>query len=379
MKKTVFALAALAALGCSGTVLAQSNVTIYGLIDATISTTNNADSKGDRLTQIPVAWFSGNRIGFRGQEDLGSGLKALFKLEAEYVVGTGAMDTPGVLFNRDAWVGMQSDALGRITLGRQNTLARDFAQVYGDAYGSDKLGLEEGGFTNNNNFKQMIFYAGSATGTRYDNGLVWKKVFDNGLVAGLGYQFGEVAGSFANNSTKSVALGYNGSNFVLSSFYNEATVGNSLDRSTEQHKSYSLGGSYFVNSLIRLNTGYFHYTAEQGALGKRKDDAYTVSAKLTPQGPFDYEVGYQSMKAHNAAYNVSGTGTLNAYSNASFSTTAGSGKKSTVFGSAFYHLSKRTELYLAADYMKLTDGYRVASANGFKNQTELAVGMRTRF
>ncbi|MGS0743172.1 porin [Glaciimonas sp. GG7] len=379
MKKTVIALACLAAIGSTGTAFAQSNVTIYGLIDATISTTNNADSKGDRLTQIPVAWFSGNRLGFRGQEDLGSGLKAMFKLEAEFVVGTGEMDTPGVLFNRDAWVGMQSDAFGRVTVGRQNTLARDFAQVYGDAYGSDKLGLEEGGFTNNNNFKQIIFYAGSASGTRYNNGLVWKKVFDNGIVAGLGYQFGEVAGSFSNNTTKSAALGYNGSNFLISSFYNEADVGNSLNSTTEQHKSYSLGGSYFLNSLVRLNTGYFHYTAEQGALGKRKDDAYTISAKFTPQGMMDYEVGYQVMKANNAAYNVGGTGTLNAYSNASFSTTAGSGNKSTLFGSVFYHLSKRTELYVAADYMKLSNGYRVASANGFKNQTELAIGMRTRF
>jgi predicted porin len=349
------------------------------LIDATISTVNHADSKGDRLTSIPVAWFSGNRIGFKGQEDLGSGLKAMFKLEAEFVVGTGEMDTPGVLFNRDAWVGMQSDGLGRVTLGRQNTLARDFAQVYGDAYGTEKLGLEEGGFTNNNNFKQMIFYAGSATGTRYDNGVVWKKVFDNGIVAGLGYQFGETAGAFARNTTKSAALGYNGSNFTVASFYNEADVGNSLDNSTEKNKSYSLGGSYFLNSLVRLNTGYFHYTAEQGALGKRKDNAYTVSAKFTPQGPMDYEIGYQVMKATNAAYNVAGTGVLNAYSNASFSTATGSGKRSTVYGSAFYHLSKRTELYVAADYLKLTDGYRVASTNGFKNQTELAVGMRTRF
>ncbi|MFC5474970.1 porin [Paraherbaspirillum soli] len=377
MKKSLLALAVVGALGCAGTASAQSNVTIYGLIDATISTVNHADSNGNRLTGIPVAWFSGNRIGFRGNEDLGGGLKAIFKLESEFVVGTGEMDTPGVLFNRDAWVGLQSNTFGQVTLGRQNTLARDFAQIYGDAYGS-KLGPEEGGFTNNNNFKQMIFYAGSATGTRYNNGVVWKKVFDNGVVAGLGYQFGNVAGAFSTNTTKSVALGYNGSNFLVSSFYNEADVGNALNNSTEKHKSYSLGGSYMFD-LVRLNAGYFHYTAEQGMLGKRKDDAYTVSAKFTPQGVMDYEIGYQVMKANNAAYNLAGTGTLNAYADASLANATGSGKKSTVYGSAFYHMSKRTELYVAADYMKLDDGYRVASAHGFKNQTEFAVGMRTKF
>ena len=37
LKKTVLALASLAALGSTGTAFAQSNVTIYGLIDATIS------------------------------------------------------------------------------------------------------------------------------------------------------------------------------------------------------------------------------------------------------------------------------------------------------------------------------------------------------
>jgi predicted porin len=377
MKKSLLALAALASLGSVNAAYAQSNVTIYGLIDATISTVNHADSNGDRLTGIPVAWFSGNRIGFRGAEDLGAGMKAIFKLEAEFVVGTGAMDTPGVLFNRDAWVGLQDATFGQITLGRQNTLARDFSQVYGDAYGA-KLGLEEGGYTNNNNFKQLIFYSGSATGTRYDNGLVWKKVFSNGVVAGLGYQFGNTAGAFSRNTTKSAAIGYNGSNFVVSGFLNEADVGNGISNSTEKHKSYSLGGSYIFD-LVRLNAGYFHYTADQGALGQRKDDAYTVSAKFTPQGSFDYEIGYQVMKAENAAYSADGTSTLNAYADASGSTATGSGNKKTLYGSSFYHLSKRTELYVAADYMKLSDGYRVGSANGFKNQTEFALGMRTRF
>jgi predicted porin len=379
MKNSILRLAVLAAIGSCGVAHAQSNVTIYGLIDASISSVNHANAAGDRLTGIPVAWFSGNRIGFRGNEDLGGGLKAIFKLEAEYVVGTGAMDTPGVLFNRDSWVGMQDkQTFGQVTLGRQNTLARDFAQVYGDAYGSKAIGYEEGGFTNNNNFKQMIFYAGSATGTRYDNGIVWKKVFDNGIVAGLGYQFGEVAGSPSSGSTQSAALGYNGKNYVISGFYNQADTGNKVNSLTEKHKSFSLGGSYMFD-LVRLNAGYFHYTADQGALGGRTDNAWTVSTKFTPRGSWDYELGYQVMKASNAAISADGTGTLNAYSDASASTLTGSGKKSTIYTSALYHLSKRTELYVAADYMKLADDYRVASANGFKNQTEVAVGMRTRF
>ena len=363
-------LCAFAASTASTVVCAQSSVAVYGLIDATIGSKNHVTADGARLTGIQTAWFSGNRIGFTGTEDLGGGLSAIFKLESEYLIATGEADTPGVPFNRDAWVGLNSKEFGQFTLGRQNTLPRDFAQIYGDAYGST-LGLGEGGFTNNNNFKQIIFYAGSATGTRYDNGLVWKKVFGNGVVAGVGYQLGEVAGNFAKNTSKAAAIGYNGKDFLVSGFVNEANVNNFT------HKSYSVGGSYLL-PMVRLNAGYFHYTAEQGLLGARKDNAYTVSGKFAPSGLMDYELGYQVMKTANGAINKGGS-TINAYADGSSAPTTGTGKKSTLYGSAFYHLSKRTELYVAADYMKLADGYKVAGTNGFGNQTEVAIGMRTRF
>ncbi len=372
MKKSLLALAVLGALGSFGAAHAQSNVTVYGLIDTTISTVNNANAAGQRLTGFQVPWFSGSRLGFQGKEDLGSGLKTIFRLESEYVTTTGEMDTPGVLFNRDAWVGLQSDSLGKLTFGRQNALGRDVAAQYIDTYGSDRVSTNEGGGSNTNNFKQLIFYAGSATGTRLNNGVVWKKLFSNGLFTGLAYQFGEVPGSFARNTTETAALGYNGANFSVSSFATQANI------NAQTHRSYSLGGAY-VFGMMRLNAGYFHYTADQGALGQRKDDAYTVSTKFKPAGAFDYELGYQVMKANNAAYNAAGTSTLNAFADTSTATTVGTGKKSTLYGSVFYHLSKRTELYVAADYMKLRNGYRVASANGFSNQTELAAGMRTRF
>lgn len=372
MKKTAIVIAAIGAFGASMATHAQSNVTVYGLLDMTLRTANNSTATGGRLTGFETPWFSGSRIGFKGAEDLGGGTKAIFRLENEYVIGTGEMDTPGVIFNRDAWVGFESTSFGKLTLGRQNTVARDFAQIYGDAYGSNKLSTQEGGFTNTNNFKQLIFYAGSVTGTRYDNGIVWKKVFDNGIVAGAGYQLGEVAGNFSQNTTRSVALGYNGSNYVVAGYYNQA------NRNNLTHRSYSVGGSYFF-PMVRLNGGYFHYTADQGALGDRTDNAYTLSAKFTPGGAFDYELGYVTIKANNAGYNGSGSSILTAFADTSGVTAVGTGKRSTIFGSVFYHLSKRTELYAVADYLKLYDGYRVAATNGFSNQTELGVGIRTRF
>jgi predicted porin len=55
------------------------------------------------------------------------------------------------------------------------------------------------------------------------------------------------------------------------------------------------------------------------------------------------------------------------------------GSRATIYGSVFYHFDKITEVYVAADSLKLKDGYHVASTNGFASQTEVAVGLRTRF
>ena len=73
MKKSFFALAMLAA---GGAAQAQSGVTVYGNIDLGVSKkTGGALTEGRR---------DNNRLGFRGVEDLGNGLKALFQLEIRY-------------------------------------------------------------------------------------------------------------------------------------------------------------------------------------------------------------------------------------------------------------------------------------------------------
>jgi len=353
-----------------------NSATLYGLIDVTISHNNNADKAGNSVTGTRTAWFSGNRWGLTGKHDLGTGngLKAIFRLESEFESQTGDMDTPGNLFNRDAWLGFESESLGKLTFGRQNALARDPAgsAVYGDPYGSAKANLSEGGYSNNNNFKQLIFYAGSATGTRYDRGIVWKKNIGN-AVAGLAYQFGNVPGSFNKGSTETGSLAYNGSNYTVAGFVTNANVAGLTNR------TYSIGGNFRPNSVVRLNAGYFHYTAEQPlAIGKRTDNAWTASAKFTPQGKMDYEVGYQVMSANNAAVNGGGF-VVNAYSDVTGATAAATGKRKTFYASTFYHVDKSMELYLAFDHLSTTGGYLASTANGFNSQNEVGLGMRYKF
>jgi predicted porin len=351
----------------------EDYVKLYGLLDMSLSRRTNADSEGHTLNDMPIAWFSGNRWGIEGAHALknSGGLKAIFKLESEYELPTGNMDTPGTLFNRDAWLGLESEALGRVTLGRQNTLAREFSKIYGDPYGSAGVTMTEGGYSNNNDFKQFIFYSGSATGTRYDKGIVWKKSVGKFMV-GVGYQLGGIPGDFDKGTTKSLGLAYNGGKFNVSGFVNSANVNG------YRNTSYSFGGNYKIG-LVRLNTGYVHYKADQPTLiGNREDKAYTVSARFTPAGRFDYELGWQTMNANNAAVNGSGY-VLNAFANTANATRTGTGKRKTWYGSTFYRFDKRTELYLALDRLTTDGTYLAAQANGFKAQSEMAVGMRFKF
>ena len=350
-------------------------VTLYGLIDATISDISNANAAGDHKRSYQTAWFSGNRWGITGRHGIFDNTTGIiFKLESEFDYQTGEEDTPGVIFNRDAWVGFQSDGLGKLTFGRQNALARDFTGIYGDPYGSARVTLEEGGYTNVNNFKQLIYYAASATGTRYDRGAVWKKEFGP-FVAGLGYQFGGVPGHFQRGSTQTAAFGFNapGELFHLAGFYNHFNVNELV------HKAWSVGGNVALGPIVRLDGGGYWYNSEQGGgVGNRKDKAYTVSTKIAPAGPVDFQLGYQVLKAENAGVNSSGF-VLIPYADASGVTRTATGNKKTIYGSIFYHFDRRAEIYLTADYMKLTDGYKLAVTNGHDNQAEVGAGVRFRF
>lgn len=114
MKKTVLALAALAAVSTSA--LAQSSVTIYGVLDASLENVKGEDS----VTRVSSDNFNSSRIGFRGIEDLGGGLKAKFTLESAVNVDTGGSGS-GTFWGRSAWAGLEG-GFGELRLGRQDSL-----------------------------------------------------------------------------------------------------------------------------------------------------------------------------------------------------------------------------------------------------------------
>ena len=102
-----------ATLACAAVpVLAQSTVTIYGRVNTTVEA-----QKSNGVKNTVVA-DNNSRFGFRGAEDLGGGLKALFQLESGFDSSTGAT-TRGALFGREATVGL-SGSLGTVKLGQQS-------------------------------------------------------------------------------------------------------------------------------------------------------------------------------------------------------------------------------------------------------------------
>ncbi|MBX4145666.1 porin, partial [Ralstonia pickettii] len=149
--------AALLGAAASTSVFAQSSVTLYGRLDAGLEYLNGLQN-GHQVRAESGDWGT-SLWGLKGTEDIGGGTKIIFRLESEFVVANGQMEDSGQIFDRDAWVGVEDERFGKLTAGFQNTIARDAAAIYGDPYGSAKLSTEEGGWTNSNNFKQMIFYA----------------------------------------------------------------------------------------------------------------------------------------------------------------------------------------------------------------------------
>jgi len=133
MKKSLIALAVLAA---SGAAMAQSTVTLYGLIDVSVqsykanvftaSTTvpNTITVANVRQTRLGSGIQNGSRWGLKGSEDLGGGLNAVFDLQSGFNVDTGSSAQGGLLFGRHAFVGLNG-GFGTLTFGRHDTSLDD--------------------------------------------------------------------------------------------------------------------------------------------------------------------------------------------------------------------------------------------------------------
>lgn len=214
MKKSIKLLMALPALMLSNSLLAQSNVTIYGLVNAELNYVNKLAGSGGRLG-LDSGNLQGSRIGFRGVEDLGGGLNASFVLETGFGVDTGALTQGGVAFGRQAWVGV-GGAFGRLSAGRQ----------YDYAY-SDLNPLNSIVWFGNTTFGAHANNLDRAVGGRVINSLKWQSPKIGGFSGSVIYGFGEQSGSSANGRSIGVGGKYDDGKFSVGASYFESGAASS--------------------------------------------------------------------------------------------------------------------------------------------------------
>jgi len=174
-------LAALILAGFAAAAQAQSSVTIYGLADAGL--VQESGGKAGSVTKVSSGIGATSRIGFKGTEDLGDGLSAIFQLEAGYKLDTGEVDAAGALFNRQSFVGLKSTTMGALTLGRQYTPMYDALSQVADPFGAGYAGSA----------KNLMPSAGADT--RTSNTVIYATPSVSGLSANVAYSMGEQADS----------------------------------------------------------------------------------------------------------------------------------------------------------------------------------------
>ncbi len=199
MKKSLLALAALGAF--AGVAHAQSSVTLYGIIDEGFNI--NTNSGGHHLYNLSSGVLQGSRFGLRGTEDLGGGLKAIFVLENGFDVNNGRLGQGGLMFGRQAYVGLGSQ-FGTVTLGRQYDSVVDYVGPLeaGDQWGG-YIVAHPGDLDNFNN------------AYRTNNTVKYTSKNYGGLTFGGTYSFGGQSGNFTGNQIWSLGAGYSNGPLVL--------------------------------------------------------------------------------------------------------------------------------------------------------------------
>jgi predicted porin len=377
---------------------------LYGTAEADVVAQTHANTKGATRVGFDAApWMSANRFGVTGAHtfDKEHHTDVIVRLEAEYQLPTGNQDTPGVLFNRDAWLGVQSEQWGKLTVGRQNSLGRDATQFYGDPYGTASPNLTEGGYINQTNTQAFKEYVGSPTGSRVDSGIVWKKVTGNLYTAAM-YQFGTPQGQssselnpgntgpdgvgsqfekFSQGSSQAGAIAYNFGMWNIGGYYEHANIVGM------NHQVATVGGNVILSPALRLNAGFLYYTADQiASLGNRKDTVIEVSGMYAPEGHVDFALAYYWIHATNAMQD-SGGNTLVPWADTSSvpnldgngNNNVSSGIRQTAYGSVRYKFDPFTMVFIGFAYTWLTDGFVYSEAHGFHDILDVGTGFRYLF
>ena len=391
MKKSLLALAVLGAF--AGAANAQSSVTIYGIVDTgVVYQSKVATSSGGTGSKFGLnsGVIQGSRIGFKGVEDLGGGLSAVFQLEAGFSNDTGALDdskTSNTLFRRKSVVGL-TGGFGSVLVGRQT----DFADTIS-------------AYTAVNDFGGWVSNSGSGLdrlqGTRTNNSISYTTNSLNGFTGNLMYGFGETAGQTSAGQAFGIGGKYDNGPLGLGINYYQSKAGStaadtsllSSTTTTSVASESNLAGSTAQKVLNVAASYQFGPARVYGNWSRVKQDLNSQT-NLTAAGvgsltSISNRTLANSKKADiyeiGTAYSLSPSLKLLAavdHTRADFDGVSQKAKLTQVSLGTDYWLSKRTDLYAFLAYTKASDlsNPGVADSTGTDgNQGAVAVGIRHKF
>lgn len=313
MKKTLIALGAVAS-----SAMAQSSVTLYGIVDLGLVKQSKADTNlalggvGMTNKELNVAQATKSRIGFRGVEDLGGGLSVKFDLEHRFKPDTGEQN--GASFWDKSIVGITSQTFGEVTLGRDYMplfysqylldpwLNQGIAELGASTYAWAGYARSGGG---------ALGLAQDTRGARYNNGIFYKAQAA-GFTAILGASLNETDVDGTSNRY-GINVMYNAGPLFITAAYDQdeaqSTLANlpaplsALNGQTAiADESVFLIGVAYDFGFIKPRLSYTEATLQQvngfgvsGVTTKEiKPTAWTLAATM-PTSSGLVKMGYQSM------------------------------------------------------------------------------------
>jgi GBP family porin len=366
LNKVAFGIACLA---CAGG--AHASVTLYGLIDAGITYTNN--QKGSSNFQTASSIMQGDAWGLRITEDLGGGLSTVAVLESGFVLFDGTYMQGGREFGRQAYVGL-TNPWGTLTVGRQYDLVADFViPVSSVPY----LGVYSGHLADNDNLQHTF---------RQNNSVKYISPNYRGFSFGTVYAFGNQAGEFANNRAWNVGAGYKNGPFSIAAAYER--LSGPAGNTTGAVGASGTSGSDYPSLPALFETGTI--TRQQIAVVSSNYQIGKFTAG-TSYSHVRFDVTTSPINVDN--FEIFGTfaatpslffTTALAQTNVKIVDKGAKPKYRQLSAAIDYFLSKRTDVYTLASFQHALGDAQVANlyslpASATKNQIAVRIGLRHKF
>jgi predicted porin len=362
-RRTVFALAALVV----AVPAAAQSVTVYGrlfpeVVWVRMTGSTQPGSEVSTLAQPPTGETfdnnvqmdsSNSRLGFRGEEPLGAGLKAFFQIEQRIQVDTGGTQ----LASRDTFVGLASDRIGTLKMGGFDTVYKEIGDTL------SFLGVSSGNFVSNSNVLSKQGFGDSSAGSfhlRRANSTRYESPEWSGLQAMVQYSPDEAETTTRNAWLLSLGVLYENGPFYGALAYeiHNDTFGGSRNvpsalantnnpnahsrdtgiRATLQYK--------FGDHTVQGNVAQMEYEERGGDPGhfeRYRHLAYSLGVDSRWRGPWRTAVAFAYASA----------GSCRLFDGVPCSTSGLDGRQVSL--GAAYYLSRRT--YLFALYAKLWNGH----------------------